>query len=223
MRTGAAPLPLASQREFEARYGIPILVAYGATEFGGPVTLMSPELHAEWGEKKLGSVGRPFNGAQIRALDPQTGEVLPPGREGVLEVVSPRMGPEWIRTSDLGVVDEDGFIWHRGRADGAIIRGGFKVLPEAIEEALVLHEAVAAAAATGIEDRRLGQVPAVAVQLKPGVARPSIEELEAHLRQHVEAPHIPTAWRFVDALPYTPMMKPDRLAVRRAFEAEAVA
>jgi acyl-coenzyme A synthetase/AMP-(fatty) acid ligase len=223
VRTGAAPLALASHREFEERYGIPILIAYGATEFGGPVTLMSPELYPEWGKKKLGSVGRPFGGAQLRVIDPQTHEVLPPGTEGLLEVISPRMGPDWIRTSDLGMIDEDGFFWHRGRADGAIMRGGFKVLPEAIEQALVLHDAVAAAAATGVEDRRLGQVPAVAIQLKPGAAKPSIEELEQHLRLHIEATHIPTVWRFVDTLPYTPMMKPDRLAVRRAFETEAVA
>ena len=51
----------------------------------------------------------------------------------------------------------------------------------------------------------------------------AISELEQHLRLHIEATHIPTVWRFVDTLPYTPMMKPDRLAVRRAFETEAVA
>jgi acyl-coenzyme A synthetase/AMP-(fatty) acid ligase len=219
---GSAPLPLASHRAFHERYGIPILEAYGATEFGGPVTMMTPDLYAEWGVKKLGSVGRSYRGAQLRAVDPETGEVLPAGTEGLLEVIAPRMGEHWIRTSDLGVVDEDGFVWHRGRADGAIMRGGFKLLPETIEEALVKHEAVAAAMATGIPDRRLGQVPAVGMRLKPGARRPSLEELEQHLRRHVEATHIPVAWRFVESLPYTAMMKPDRLALRALFETAAV-
>jgi acyl-coenzyme A synthetase/AMP-(fatty) acid ligase len=214
---GSAPLPLATHRAFHERYGIPILEAYGATEFGGPVTMMTPDLYAEWGERKLGSVGRPFRGAQLRAIDAETGEVLPPGAEGLLEVIAPRMGEHWIRTSDLGVIDEDGFLWHRGRADGAIMRGGFKLLPETIEEALVRHEAVAAAMATGIPDRRLGEAPAVGVRLKPGVPPPSLEELERHLRRHVEATHIPVAWRFLETLPYNAMMKPDRIELKKLF------
>src|SRR5207249_7880502 len=133
-----------------------------------------------WGRKKLGSVGRPLPGAQLRVIDPETGAVLPPGQEGLLEVVSPRMGPEWLRTSDLAILDEDGFLYHRGRADGAIMRGGFKVLPEVIEKALLRHEAVAAAAVVGIPDPRVGQAPAAAVQLKPGAAKPSTAELEKH-------------------------------------------
>jgi acyl-coenzyme A synthetase/AMP-(fatty) acid ligase len=221
IRTGSAPLPLPSHKAFEDKYGIPILIAYGATEFGGPVTMMTEELYPEWGKKKLGSVGRPWNGARLRVLDPQTGEELPPGVEGLLEVMAPRMGEHWIRTSDLGVIDEDGFVWHRGRADGAIMRGGFKVLPEAIEEALVRHPAVAAAIAVGVADHRLGQAPAVGIQLKPDAARPSREELEKHLRQNIEATHIPVRWRFFDALPYTPMHKPDRLALKKLFEIEA--
>jgi acyl-coenzyme A synthetase/AMP-(fatty) acid ligase len=221
IRTGSAPVPLASHKAFEEKYGIPILIAYGATEFGGPVTLMTPELYEKWGKAKLGSVGRPWMGARLRVIDPQTGAELPPGEEGLLELVSPRMGEHWIRTSDLGVIDEDGFLWHRGRADGAIMRGGFKVLPEVIEEALAKHPAVAAAVATGVADHRLGQVPAVGVQLKPGAPAPSREELEKHLRQLIESTHIPVHWRFVEALPYTQMMKPDRLALRTLFETEA--
>jgi acyl-CoA synthetase (AMP-forming)/AMP-acid ligase II len=218
VNTGAAPLDPGVQRTFEERYGIPILIMYGATEFGGVVTLMTLELHEKWGQKKLGSVGRPYAGAQLRAVNPETGAVLPPGREGILEVMTPRIGPNWIRTSDLGVVDEDGFVFIHGRADGAIIRGGFKLLPDKIERALKLHEAVSAAGVTGIPDKRLGQVPAAAVQLKPGVAKPTIAELEAHLREHVPATHIPVAWRFVDTLPYTSMMKVDRVALRKLFD-----
>jgi acyl-CoA synthetase (AMP-forming)/AMP-acid ligase II len=219
--SGAAPLDPTVHKAFEDKYDIPILLMYGATEFGGPVAFMTLDVHREWGKKKLGSVGRAFGGAQLRVVDQDTGEILPPGREGLLEVVAPRLGPDWLRTSDLVVLDADGFLWHRGRADGAIMRGGFKVLPDTIERALRTHEAVAAAGVTGVPDKRLGQVPGAAVQLKPGAPRPTIEELEAHLRQNVEATHIPTHWKFVDALPQTAMVKVDRAALKRLFETEA--
>ena len=218
LMTGAAPLDPSVQRAFEECYGIPVLLAYGATEFGGPVALMTLDLYKEWGQKKFGSVGRPFAGAQLRVIDPETGAVLPPNTQGLLELISPRMGPDWIRTSDVVVLDEDGFLWHKGRADGTIVRGGFKLLPDNIERALKLHDAVSAAGVTGVPDKRLGQVPAAAIQLKPGAAKPTIAELEKHLRNHVEATHIPVTWRFVETLPYTAMVKVDRAALRRLFE-----
>ncbi len=215
--TGAAPLDPTVQRAFEERYGIPVLLSYGATEFGGPVAAMTLDLHAEWGQKKFGSVGRAFAGSKLRIVDPVTGTELPAGQEGLVEVMTPRMGPGWIRTSDIAVIDEDGFMFHHGRADGAITRGGFKILPETIERALLLHPAISAAAVIALSDKRLGQVPAAAVQFKPGVAHLSIAELEAHLRGHVFATHIPAAWRIVDDLPRTPSMKIDRPALRKLF------
>lgn len=218
--TGAAPLDPRVQRAFEDRYGIPILLSYGATEFGGPVTAMTAALHAEYGQAKFGSVGRPIIGAQIRVVDAETGAELPPGREGLLEVVSPRMGPDWIRTSDLAVIDEDGFLFHRGRADGAIIRGGFKLLPEVIERALLLHPAIAAVSVVPLPDRRLGQVPGAAIQFQRAATPPSLEEIEAHVRAHLPATHVPARWAVVAELPKTPSMKIDRPAVIRLFDAD---
>lgn len=217
LATGAAPLELSVHRAFERRYGIPVLLTYGATEFGGPVASMTLELHATWGEAKLGSVGRPIAGAQLRVVDPDTGEILPAGQQGLLEVIAPRVGPDWIRTSDLAMIDQDGFLFHRGRADGAIMRGGFKLLPETIERALLQHRAVSAACVVGLPEPRLGQVPVAAVQLKLGVQAPSARELEQHLREHVYATHIPVAWRFVDDLPRTASFKVDTAAVRGLF------
>ena len=216
--TGAAPLDPTVHRAFEQRYGVPILLSYGATEFGGPVTAMTPELHAEWGRKKFGSVGRALPGAQLRVIDTDSGEVLPPGCEGLLEVTTPRMGPTWIRTSDIALIDEDGFLFHRGRADGAIMRGGFKLLPETIERALLQHPAVSAAAVIGLNDARLGQVPAAVVQFKPGIAAPDVTTLAAHLRDSIFATHIPAHWRFVEELPRTPTLKVDRRGLLALFE-----
>jgi long-chain acyl-CoA synthetase len=216
--TGAAPLEPSVHRAFEARYKIPILPSYGATEFGGPVTSMTAELHAQWGDKKFGSVGRPIAGARLRVVDAETGKPLPGGQEGILEVAVPRIGPHWIHTSDIAVIDDDGFLFHRGRADGAIMRGGFKLLPETIERALVLHPSVSAALVVGLPDMRLGQVPAAVVQIRRGAPRPTTAELEQHLRDQVYATHIPVAWRFVDDLPRTPSLKVDRAAAQGIFE-----
>lgn len=219
--TGSAPLDPSVQREFERRYGIPILLSYGATEFGGPVCAMTLDLYGQWGKQKLGSVGRALPGAKLRVVDPDSSLELPPGSVGLLEVVSPRVGPEWIRTSDLAMIDADGFMFHRGRADGAIMRGGFKLVPEVIERALVLHPAVAAVAVVALEDRRLGQVPVAAVQLKSGAAWPGDEALAEHVRQHVPATHVPVTWVAVDELPRTLSMKVDRPGVRRLFARDA--
>ena len=219
--TGAAPLDPTIQRAFEERYDVPILLSYGATEFGGPVTLTTPDDYAKFGKAKLGTVGRPFAGAQLRAIHPETHEVLPAGEEGLLEVIAPRIGTHWIRTTDIGMIDADGFLFLRGRADGAIVRGGFKLLPEVIERALCLHPAVAEVAVVGVADRRLGQVPAAAIQIKQGAAEPDLAELEAHLRQHVYATHIPTMWKFVPAIPKNTSLKTDAAAVRKLFEDSA--
>jgi long-chain acyl-CoA synthetase len=221
MGSGAAPLDPNVQQAFEAKYGIPVLVSYGATEFAGPVTMMTADLHQEWAAAKRGTVGRALPGARLRVVDPESGAELPPGEQGLLQVVSARLGPEWIATSDLAVIDADGFLFLKGRADGAIMRGGFKVLPETIETALMLHPAVSEAAVTGIADQRLGQVPAAAVRLVPGVATPSPADLEIHLRQHVLATHLPVRWLICDDLPRTPSHKVDRMALRAAFESGA--
>jgi long-chain acyl-CoA synthetase len=215
--TGAAPLDPTVQRAFEDRYGIAVLLSYGATEFAGPVCGMTPELHAQWGQKKFGSVGRTFPGAKIRVIDPDTGEEKSAGEEGILEVVSQRLEPTWIRTADIGVMDADGFLFIRGRADGAITRGGFKLIPEVIERALLTHPAVSVATVVGIPDRRLGQIPVAAIQLTPEVATPSVEELEAHLRKQVLATHIPVQWKFINETPKNPSMKIDRPGVARLF------
>ena len=215
--SGSAPLDPAVQRAFEARYGIPILLSYGATEFGGPVTAMTPELHAQWGASKFGSVGRAIAGAQLRVIDPESGAELSPGSEGVLEVISPRIGPHWMRTSDLALIDADGFMYHRGRVDGAILRGGFKLVPDTIERALLLHPDIAEVAVVGRKHRRLGEVPVAAIRLRSGTLWPGDAALEEHLRKHVPATHIPVAWLQVQELPRTPSLKLDRLALLSLF------
>jgi long-chain acyl-CoA synthetase len=217
MGSGAAPLDPAVQAAFEDRYGIPVIVSYGATEFGGPVAGMDVETHRTFGRSKLGTVGRKFPGCDIRVVDPDSGRVLGPDEEGLLEVHAPRIQEEWIRTADIARIDADGFLFLSGRNDGAIMRGGFKVLPETIEKALLTHPAVHETAVVAVPDARVGQVPGAAIRFDPAHPAPTVEELEAHLRQHVLATHLPVHWRFVDELPRNASMKIDRPGVKALF------
>lgn len=214
INTGAAHLPVEVQEEFEAKFGIPVLTSYGATEFGGPVTNMTLELRRRWGDRKLGSVGLPWAGAELRVVDGDSGAELPRGSVGILEVRTPRMGGDWIRTSDVAMIDADGFVFHRGRADGAITRGGFKILPETVNSAFESHPSVAAAATVAAPDRRLGQVPVTAVELRVGAPAVSAEALLEHARKHLYATHVPVRVRIIDALPRTPSMKVSLVDVR---------
>jgi len=139
---------------------------------------------------------------------------MPRGEEGLIEAQVPAFGDKWIRTTDLAVMDEDDFIFLKGRADQAINRGGFKVLPETITDALLEHPAVKDAMAGGIEDRRLGQVPVAAVELARGSEDVTEEELLAFLRTKLMSYAIPTAIYIVPELPRTGTMKAQVAALR---------
>lgn len=217
LSAGAAAVDPSIQAAFERRYGIPLLSSYGATEFCGPVAAMTLGDRMAFGDSVATSVGRPLPGSHIRVVDPDTGSELPRGEQGLIEVMTERIGKHWIRTSDLGAIDANGFVFHRGRNDGAIMRGGFKILPERIERALMTHDAVACVAVTGIKDTRLGEVPAALIQIKAGRAQPDPDELEATVRRQLPSTHVPAVWKFVPEMPRTPSHKVDRRAVRALF------
>ena len=215
--SGASWLDPNIQAEFMRVYGIPILLSYGATEFGGVVAMMTPDMFKQYGMEKFASVGRPWAGTELRVVDPDRGTEVPVGETGILELRAPRLGPDWIRTTDLAAIDADGFLFHRGRADGAIMRGGFKIIPETVAEMLTLHPAVAAAAVVGLPDARLGEVPVAAIELRAGAEAPSAAELEAHARRHLYSTHVPVAFRIVEQLPRTPSLKISLPGVRALF------
>ncbi len=213
LRCGSAPLDPELQTRFETTYGIPILINYGATEFCGVIANWTIADHEAYGQAKRGSVGRARPGISLRVAD-EAGAPLPTGGVGSLEVLAPRIAPDWVRTTDLALIDADGFVFLKGRSDSVIIRGGFKVSPEAVAEVLRRHPAVLEAAVVGAPDERLGEVPVAAVELRPGAAAPAEGELAAFARQRLSAPMIPTAITVVDALPRTGSMKVDRGAVK---------
>jgi acyl-coenzyme A synthetase/AMP-(fatty) acid ligase len=217
--SGTAPLDPELGRLFEQRYGVPVLVVYGATEFAGGVAGWTLADWRRFGPEKAGSVGRANAGVKVRVVDPDTGYVLPHGDVGLLEVCAAQLNtPDWVRTTDLARMDADGFIWIAGRADDVIMRGGFKVATDAVRDALASHPSVHEACVIGITDRRLGQLPVAAVELRPDAAPVTPDELLDHSRSQLAAYQVPVEVRIVDVLPRTPSMKISRAEVRQLFE-----
>jgi acyl-coenzyme A synthetase/AMP-(fatty) acid ligase len=221
--TGSAPLDPAVAEAFEARFKVPVLTAYGATEFGGPVAGWSAEDKRRYAAAKRGSTGRFYPGCEGRVVDPETGSVLPAGAEGLLEVKAPTAlvaGPgDWIRTNDLVRIDEDGFLFILGRHDDVLIRGGFKVPLFEVEAALEEHPSVRQAAGVGLDDERLGQVPTAAVVLA-GRDAPTEAELIAWVRGKLAPYKAPVLIAIVDELPMNASLKIARPILREQLAAE---
>ena len=217
---GSAYLDPDLQDRFEERYGIPILWGLGATEFCGTIVRWTPQMRAEFGTSKRGSAGLPMPGVSVRAVDPETGDPVPTGSEGLMEVHCPAVRPDWVRTTDLIMLDEDGFLFHRGRNDGAIVRGGFKILPERVVDVLRQHPAVADASVVGLADARLGAVPVAAVELRAQAQPIDAAALTAWLRETLPPTHVPAQIRIVDALPRTPSLKVSLQHVKALFETQ---
>jgi acyl-CoA synthetase (AMP-forming)/AMP-acid ligase II len=195
---------------FFERYGIPILVVYGATEFSGAVAGWTvKDFHARWADKK-GSVGRAFPGVRLQIVG-EDGAVLDVNESDRLQVATRQAGGagDWITTSDLAHLDADGFLYIDGRADDVIVRGGFKVAPETVVRALRAHPAVADAAVAPIPDRRLGHVPVAAVELRAGAATDG-EALREHCRVTLTPYEVPARIFVVDELPRGAALKVDR-------------
>jgi len=214
-RTGTAPLDPDLADAFYQDYGIPVLQNYGATEFGGVAGWTLPDFKAHWADRR-GAVGRLNPGIEGRVVDLDTGEPLPPGGRGVLELKGPQIGDgqSWLRTTDVAVLDADRFLWIKGRSDNVIVRGGFKIQPGDIVAAIEAHPSVREAAVAGLPDARLGEVPGAAYVLKSGAPRPSHEELIAFLRERLLPYQLPTQILPVDELPRTDSMKVSQPALR---------
>jgi long-chain acyl-CoA synthetase len=215
--SGTAPLSAEDADAFTEKYGIPVLTSYAATEFGGGVAGWTLPDHQKYWRAKRGSVGRANPGAKLRVVG-EDGSPLGPDQVGLLEVKPGQLGPSatWMRTTDMARIDADGFLWIVGRADQAIIRGGFKVMPDDVRAALESHPAVAGAAVVGLRDERLGETPVAMVELREP-ASVDTGVIADFLRTRLARYEIPADIAIVAELPRTPSGKPDLSAVRRFF------
>ena len=208
--SGAASLPARVVERFEALTGGRLVEGYGLTETS-PLTHGNP-IH---GERRAGSVGVPVPGTDARVVDLATGERLPPGSEGELEVRGPQVmlgywkrpaetaemiHDGWLRTGDICRMDADGWFYVVDRRKDMIDASGFKVFPREVEEVLLMHPAVQEAVVAGVPDAYRGETVKAFVVLRAGQGA-SAEEIADFCRLHLAAFKIPRQVEFRAELP----------------------
>lgn len=187
---------------------------YGTTEVG--VILVSYPGAADF-EIKPGSLGKPPPGIELDVHD-LDGQPCPPGMTGEI-VVRRRKDADWVRTKDLGRMDEDGYFYHGGRADDVIISAGWTMGAVEIEDILLKHPDIDEAAVIGVADEERGQiVKAFIVSKRPG--SPEFEtEIQEFTQERLSRHEYPRIVAFVDSLPKTPAGKVNRKILRDAEQA----
>jgi long-chain acyl-CoA synthetase len=209
---GSAGAPIAAELldEFEKRFDVVILEAYGLTESGPVATFNRRD------NRKPYSIGTPVWGVEVEVWD-EKHNLLPPGPDHIGELVirghntmggylnNPQATEEayaggWLHTGDLGYRDEDGFFFIVDRKKEMIIRGGYNVYPREVEEVLYAHPAVDEVAVVGVPDERLGEEVKAFVSAKPGV-EVSERELIDFAKARVAAYKYPRSIEIIQALP----------------------
>jgi acyl-CoA synthetase (AMP-forming)/AMP-acid ligase II len=189
------------RRLLDALPGLDLVQIYGQTE-GSPITALSTDDHrlaAAGEERLLASAGSAAPGVTLHIENPD--------ERGVGEVwarAAHMMKPDpdgWLRTGDVGRVDEAGYLTLVGRKGDMIIRGGENVYPVEVEDVLRRHAAVADVAVVGAPDRRLGQVVVAHIVPREPDDPPDPAELRVHARAVLAGFKVPERWHFVSELP----------------------
>jgi acyl-CoA synthetase (AMP-forming)/AMP-acid ligase II len=237
VRTGSAPLPPADLRVFEARFGVPVIETYGLSEAASMVVAnpIPPGIH------KPGSAGLPV-GVELRICSPLIpGEErelrdVPPGETGEICIAGPGMidtyqdnkGEEsfqdgWFRTGDLGYLDEDGYLFIKGRLREFINRGGENIAPREIEEALQSYPAVREVTVVGRPDPVYGEQPVAYLTVGERWNLESAGELRRYAARHLSPQKVPVDFIILDTLPRNATGKIERRLLRAREQARAVA
>ncbi|BBZ15598.1 class I adenylate-forming enzyme family protein [Mycobacterium branderi] len=215
----------------KATLATPVVITYGQSECPAITSTNIDDDSAT----VAGTIGRPVPGADVRIADPESGTVVPVGLCGEIQVRSrcvmrgywgmPEQTAEsftedgFLRTGDLGAMDERGYVTFRGRARDVIIRGGENIYPAEVEGLLVAHPGVADAVLVGVDDERLGEIVAGVVVRTPG-STVTGAQLAEYLNGSVARFKIPALWRFVAELPLTSSGKVKRFVIRDDTNAE---
>jgi fatty-acyl-CoA synthase len=231
---GSAPLPVELARQFTAQTGVNILEGYGLTE-STSVASANPRA----GAPRIGSIGLRYAYQEMRTaqLDgDRFARFCSPDEVGTVVLRGPNVFPgykdefqnrgvfidtgdgqeRWLNTGDLGYQDADGFFWLTGRQKELIIRGGHNIDPRQIEEPMHRHPAVALAAAVGRPDARVGELPVIYVELKPGATATPEELLEFARVNIAEQAAIPKQIHIVEQIPLTAVGKIAKLPLAYA-------
>lgn len=201
--------------------------SYGGTESGTVCSINSPDWLA-----RPGSVGRTVAPFEAVVVD-EAGTPLPANTEGRLyfrdttgrgityegdpdKTAAAHLEPGVFTLGEIGLVDDDGFVFITDRFSDMVVSGGVNIYPAEAEQALVTHAAVADAACIGLPDREMGERLVAVVQLRPG-ADVGDDELDAHCRTTLAGYKVPKAYLRVEQVPRNPMGKIDKQALRAAY------
>ncbi|HET9612415.1 MAG TPA: AMP-binding protein [Acidimicrobiales bacterium] len=207
--SGAAPLDPAVRRAVRERFGVDLTEGYGLTE-------ASPAVTSGLGhDAPDGSIGVPLPGVNVRLVD-GSGEDALVGDPGEIWVKGPNVFPGywqddeatravltddgWLRTGDVAVVDDDGYLSLVDRVKDVVIVSGFNVYPAEVEDVLRLHPAVEAAAVVGVPHPHSGEAVKAFVVVAEG-SHVDEDELADHVCRHLARYKCPSAFAFVDELP----------------------
>jgi long-chain acyl-CoA synthetase len=211
---GGAALPVEVHKDFQQKFGVTILEGYGLSETS-PVASFSP-----YGEEvRVGSIGKPIPGVEMKLLQPGTWDEVEDGPDTIGEIAikghnimkgyynRPDATDEairdgWFRSGDLGRRDEDGWYYIVDRSKDMIIRGGYNVYPREIEEVLMTHPDVSLAAVIGVPHDSHGE-EIKAVVIRNDGASVTEDELVAWSKEQMAAYKYPRIVEFVDQLPMT--------------------
>jgi acyl-coenzyme A synthetase/AMP-(fatty) acid ligase len=225
---GFAPLPQEVRERCQNRFGLQLLENFASSECLY-VTAQKPGV-----DHPPLSKGPALEGITVDIIDGD-GNILPQGQEGEVRIRSPhvcagyRAGseadaaaitPEGFLSGDLGHLDENGDLFITGRAKELIIRGGENISPASVEEALVAHPDVTAAAVAGLPDKVYGETVGAAVVLRAGAGEGVIEDIQRHCRANLPNARVPTKIMAIGDLPKGPTGKVDRKAVRAVLTGE---
>ena len=226
---------------FMASHGIryPLAQGYGMSEVSAAATFCVNDRY------KKGSVGIPCLTTTIGIFDPETGEELGYDQDGEVCITGASMmkgyynnkeetdyvirthadGTKWIHSGDIGSIDEDGFVFIKGRVKRMITRfDGHKVFPITIESFIAKHELVQSCSVIGVNDRERmqGQYPMAVIELNPGVDKSRRDEICKEIydlcQEHLEERGKPVAIVCVDEIPHTAMSKNDFRALEKEYK-----
>lgn len=228
--SGGAPMPTELREEFVARTGAMLVEGYGLTESAGVVSA-----NPYHGPVKPGTIGQVLPRTEVRLVDKEDCEKpAPAGEPGELVIRGPQImqgywnRPDadgdsftnngWLRTGDVAMIDNDGYLRIVDRLKDMIAVGGFKVYPSEIERVLYSHDAVKEALVLGIPDARLGEMPAAFVTLEsdaPAISGDALKDwLNPQLGKHERVAHVTVR----PSLPKTMIGKLDRKALRAELD-----
>ena len=203
-----------------------ITIAYGQTESSPVITQTRTD---DAIELRVATVGRSLPDVEVKIVDIETGETLPPGKQGELctrgyhvmkgyykmpdETARAIDSENWLHTGDLAIMDDHGYCKITGRIKNMIIRGGENIYPREIEEFLYTHPKVSDIQVYGVPDRKYGEQVMAAVILKNGVEM-SEEEIREFCRGKIANYKIPKYVKFVDSYPMTASGKIQKFKMR---------